>query len=223
MPDGWARRAERIQKMNKDKIRYYKEFTDDFEETADQDYKLPEDYRYIRRDFLSRFLSGLIYSLAIVFGGLYCRIFLHTKYKNRKAYKSVKGEGVFVYSNHTQPVGDVFLPALGAFPRRIYVVVSPANLKLPVLGRILPYLGALPLPATLGKMKEFTEAMRVRIEKEKKTVVIYPEAHVWKYYTGIRPFSEVSFKYPVKLNAPVFAQTVTYTKRRFGRKPRATI
>ncbi len=204
--------------MNKEKVRYYKEYTDDFEVAREQDMKLPEDYPYIR----NRFLSGVIYSLAIIFGFPFCKLFLHTRYKNRKAFKAVKGEGAFIYGNHTQPVGDVFLPALACFPRRIYTVVSPANLSIPVLGKILPFLGALPLASSLKGMKSFNGALEQRI-KEGKIATIYPEAHVWEYCTQIRPFSDASFKYPVKLDKPVFAMTVTYQKRKFARKPRTTV
>lgn len=53
--------------MKKSEIRYYGSFTDDFNTTADQDFKLPEDYRWVRGDIVSRALSALIYALAIVF------------------------------------------------------------------------------------------------------------------------------------------------------------
>lgn len=205
--------------MNKEKIRFYKEYTDDFEVAREQDLKLSDDYSYIR----NKLLSGLIYALAIIFGYPFCKLFLHTKYKNRKAFKAVKkGEGAFIYGNHTQPVGDVFLPALACFPRRIYTVVSPANLSIPVLGKILPFLGALPLASTIKGMKSFNSALEQRIN-EGRIVTIYPEAHVWEYCTQIRPYSDVSFKYPVKLHKPVFAMTVTYQKRKFGSKPRTTV
>ena len=54
-------------------------------------------------------------------------------------------------------------------------------------------------------------------------LVIYPEAHVWPYYTGIRPFPSVSFVYPVRENTPVYCMTTTYQQRRGGSKPRATV
>ena len=45
-------------------------------------------------------------------------------------------------------------------------------------------------------------------------VTIYPEAHIWPYYTGVRPFPDASFCYPVKFNAPTFAFFTAYTKPR---------
>ena len=204
------------------KTRYYRSFNDDFAESKNQNYKLPENYRWIRNDIISRFLSGFIYSLAFLISTFYCRIFLHVSFKNKEVFKGFKDTGIFLYGNHTQPVGDVFNPALGCDKKRIYTVVSPANSGIPVIGKILPYLGALPIPSAIKSMKKFNSAIEERI-KQKKCVVIYPEAHVWEYYTDIRPFPDTSFKYPVKLNVPSFCMTVTYKKRKYYKKPKTVI
>ena len=45
------------------------------------------------------------------------------------------------------------------------------------------------------------------------SITIFPEAHIWPYYTKIRPFKNVSFKYPIEYNTPVFCVTNTYQKR----------
>lgn len=199
------------------KVRYYSSFTDDFEESANQGYTLPEDYKWVRTDIWSKFLSGLIYGLAVIFGGAYCKFFLHMKVIGRKKLKGMKGD-FFIYANHTQPVGDVFIPALAVLPKRIFTVVSPANYGIPVIGKVLPYLGALPITDTLHGMKELNGAIEKRL-KGNHPVCIYPEAHVWEYYTGIRPFPETSFKFPVKYKKPVFAMTVTYKKSKVFKRP----
>ena len=199
------------------KTRYYASFADDFEQSADQNFKLPENYKWVRTDIVSKFLSGLIYGLAVIFGGAYCRFFLHMKVKGRKNLRGVKG-GFFIYGTHTQPIGDVFIPALCVLPKRIYTVVSTANYGIPVIGKLLPYLGALPIVNTLHGVKELNKAMEQRLNK-KHPIVIYPEAHVWEYYTGIRPFPDTSFKFPVKFDRPSFAMTVTYRKAKFFKRP----
>ncbi len=51
-------------------------------------------------------------------------------------------------------------------------------------------------------------------------IAIYPEAHIWPYYTKIRPFDEKSFRYPVDFDKPVFSFTNTYQKRKFSKKPK---
>ena len=202
----------------KNEVRRYKSFTDDFSETANQNFKLPPNYRWLRRDFLSRILSFLIYAAALIFSNVYCRIFLKVRFKNKKVLKESRKTGAFIYGNHTQPVGDVFNPALAVFPKRIYTIVSPANYGIPIIGKILPYLGALPTADTLSGLRKLKNAIEYRLEKG-NPIVIYPEAHVWEYYTKIRPFPDTSFSFPVKSGSPVFAMTVTYKKSKFFKKP----
>lgn len=203
--------------MKEPEVRYFSEYTDDFEVSANQDYHLPEDYRWVRTDLFSKALSGIIYGLAVVFGSAYCRFFLHMKVKDRKKLRGMKGD-FFIFVNHTQPVGDVFIPALAVLPKRIFTVVSPANYGIPVIGRILPYLGALPVSEELRGIKELNRAIEMRLSKN-HPIAIFPEAHVWEYYTDIRPFPDTSFKYPVKLNKPSFSLTVTYKKSKIFKRP----
>ena len=77
------------------------------------------------------------------------------------------------------------------------------------LGNIVEMLGAIPIPGNKEAMKNFLEVIEKRI-KDGNSVTIFPEAHIWPYYTKIRPFKTVSFKYPVQLNVPTFSVTNTY-------------
>ena len=201
-----------------DRIRYYSSFSDDFEFTRNQDMRLPDGYKRVRHDLPYRILSFLTYGTALALSWIYLVFFLHVRYKNRPRIRS----GAFIYCNHTQPVGDVFIPAYAAFPRRIYTVVSTANYAIPVIGKLLPYLGAIPTPSGIRDTADFTGALAERVN-EGCPVVIFPEAHVWEYCSFIRDFPETSFRYPVKLGAPVYALTTTYKPRRFGRKPKAEV
>ncbi len=198
-------------------IRYYDSFTDDFEQTANQNFKLADNYKWVRTDILSKALSGIIYGLAVIFGGLYCKCVLHLKVKGREKIKGLKGD-FFIYGNHTQPVGDVFIPALCVLPKRIFTVVSTANYGIPFIGKILPFLGALPIVDNFSGIKELNRAIEYRLDKN-HPIVIYPEAHVWEYYTDIRPFPDASFKFPVKFDKPSFAMTVTYKKSKLFKRP----
>ena len=146
--------------------------------------------------------------------------------KLRHGQRTVGGEvlkdfakkGYFLYGNHTQDIGDAFLPNTLNLPQHNYMIVHPNNVSMPILGKLTPSLGALPLPDNMEAMRNFTRAVERRI-REGHTVVIYPEAHIWPYYTEIRPFPDNSFSYPVKLSAPVFCFTNTY-KKRGRRSPR---
>jgi hypothetical protein len=68
---------------------------------------------------------------------------------------------------------------------------------MPYLGRVTPYMRGLPLPDDMAATRNFTSAIEKRID-EGAAVFIYPEAHIWPYYTGIRPFGDASFSYPIK-------------------------
>lgn len=152
----------------------------------------------------------------------YCKVFLHIKIENRSILKKYKDEGYFLYGNHTQVLGDVFIPAVVCNPKRIYTVASTANLGVPVIGRLLPFMGILPIPKNVSKTKNLLNAINKRIEGN-SAVVIYPEAHVWPYYTEIRPFANTAFKFPVNYNSLSFCMTTTYQKRKIGSKPKITI
>lgn len=201
--------------------RRYTSFDEDFEKTANQNFTLPQDYRYVRKNFGARALSALIYGAALAFSGVYCRLVLHMRVRGSSCLRGVDG-GFYIYGNHTQPFGDVFIPALCVFPRRIYTVVSPANYGIPVIGKLLPYLGALPLVPSLHGYRALLQAMKERLDAG-HPIVIYPEAHVWEYYTGIRPFPAAAFAYPVKFDKPAFAMTVTYQKSVLHRRPNMTV
>ena len=199
------------------KTYYYNTYNDDFIETEDPNYKLPENYIWVHNNIIYKICSNLLYFMAYIFGVIYCKSFLHVKVENREALKKYKKQGYFLYGNHTQPIGDVFMPAV-VTKRRIYAIANETNLKVKGIGPILPMLGILPIPEKLSKMKELIKAVNKRIE-EKNVVVIYPEAHVWPFFTKIRPFDNTPFKFPVDLKAPVFSMTTTYYKRKFGTKP----
>lgn len=204
------------------KINYYKTYSEDFVESKEQDYKLPEDYKWIHHNILYKIGSECLYIIAYIFSFFYCKFFLHIKIKNREILKSYKKQGYFLYGNHTLPLGDVFIPAQVCQKKRIYTIASSSNLRVAIIGRLLPMLGILPIPSSSKKMKEMINAIKQRIN-EKKCIVIYPEAHVWPYYTKIRPFSSTSFKFPIENNSISFCMTTTYQKRKFGDKPRITI
>ena len=204
------------------KTYYYKSFKDDVIKSKNQNYKLKKNYKWIKHSMWYSLYSSMIYFFAYIIGFFYCNCILHVKIKNKKILNNYKKQGYFLYGNHTQNIGDVFIPTYICRTKRIYTVVSQANLGIPVIGKILPALGALPIPDSLKNIKHFKVAILERI-KQNKCIVIYPEAHVWPYYTKIREFESTSFKYPAELNVPAFAMTTTYQKRKITKKPKITV
>lgn len=206
--------------MSKERVRYYESYDDDFYQVG-KEYKLDDDYEYINKKMLFRAFSAAVCFIAFIISSLWCRLFLRVRFVGAEKLRREKG-AFFLYGNHTQPIGDVFNPALACFPKRIYTVVSVANMHLPIIGRLLKPLGALPLPNTVTGLKKFTAAVRERYSQG-CPIVIYPEAHLWEYYTDIRPFGDAAFRYPASLDAKVYTATATYRKPRWGSKPRMTV
>jgi hypothetical protein len=142
----------------------------------------------------------------------------HHRIANRQVLQQVKGSGYYMYGNHTHFLADALIPTMVNCPTEVSVIVHPNNVSMPVLGRITPSLGALPLPDDGAAMKHFMQALQYHIDR-KECVHIYPEAHIWPYYTDIRPFTDTSFRYPVQQKVPVFCLTNTYQKRKSAKIP----
>lgn len=203
-------------------IQYYNDFSDDIVQTRNPDYRIPEDYVWIKKKTAYRLCSAMCYGMIWIIGLFYCKCRLHMHIKNKKVLSDCKDTGFFLYANHTQPLGDVVMPAYVAGKKRIYTIVSQENMGIPIIGKILPALGALPIPTNMKQMKRFLDAVKIRAT-EGNGVVIYPEAHVWPYYNKIRKFPGTSFRFPIENQLPAFAMTVTYQKRRLGKRPKVTV
>ena len=201
---------------------YYNDYSDDFIETKNQAKTIPEDYIFIKKNPFLRFAGFLLFFIFKIIARVYARFALHLKIvgkDNLKRYVKETEKGYYIYANHTLPYGDVYNPALYN-PVHPYYICDSSNLGIPILGPILPLVGALPIPTSIRGKKNLFDAISTRA-KQGKAIVIYPEAHVWPYYTGIRPFETTSFNFPVRDNLPIFTATSTFSKRK-GR-PRVTI
>lgn len=201
-------------------IYYRDELQDEFSTAQIEPRRIDGSYRYDRATGFSRLIRFFWYRMvAMPVAFCYLKLKFRHKIVGRKALKKAKKQGFFIYGNHTQIIGDALIPTFVRFPHDAYVIVHPNNVSMPYLGRVTPYMGALPLPDDMEATRNFVAIIEKRI-KQNKAIFIYPEAHIWPYYTGIRPFADTSFLYPVKYKTPVFCFTNTYQKRRFSKTPR---
>lgn len=200
-------------------IYYTDELNDDFSEAKVTSKVIDKNYKYLHKNIFWKLSYFFWYRIVATPLGF---IYLKTKFKHKiigkEKLKKCKS-GYFLYGNHTQEIGDAFIPSLVTYPKRTFVIVHPSNVSIPVLGRVTARMGALPLPDDIGATKNFIEAVETKI-KEKRCITIYPEAHIWPYYTKIRPFVANSFRYPAKLKTPVFCFTNTYQTKGKSKKVR---
>lgn len=195
------------------KTYYYHSFDEDLIKNPGQNYKLPANYNWLNDGKAHTILFRILYIIAKFIAHIYCFLFLHIQFVGRKNINKHKGKGCFVYANHTQTFGDVIIPLIAANKHRVAIIASPANLGIPIIGKLLPGLGAIPIPSNRKQMNEFLNTLKILIDRG-YCIFIYPEAHVWPYYTDIRPFSTSSFHYPIEFDTPVFCMTMTYQKQK---------
>lgn len=201
--------------MEKRKVIYYTdELNEEFSLAEITPKKIDENYVYCHDSLFKKITHFFWYRIiATPLAFLYTKLKFAHKAEGVKKLRPFKKNGYFIYGNHTQDIGDALIPNMLGVTQDKYVIVHPNNVSMPFLGRITPSLGAIPLPDNMKAYKNFIAAIERRI-KEGCAVVIYPEAHIWPYYTGIRQFTDASFSYPVKLGTPVFCFTNTYHERK---------
>ena len=213
-------KAELFQKdiPKEERVFYYESETDDPIKTEEQEKKqevrLPKDYEFIPKNPFVRLYSSVLFRIFKIFGRWYEKRYWQAKFYGREKLKEARGKGYVMYCNHTNPFHDVFGPAIAA-NRRIFTIISPVNLKVPGIGKFLPYFGGLPLGKSPEEKKAFHEAADKRL-RQGNCLVIYPEAHLWPYATKIRKFpaGDKSFVYATRNNLPIFTMTTTYHKRK---------
>ena len=202
-------------------IYYSDEQNDDFAATNGIKQKpIDKNYNYFRRDkFFVRLLSNFLYYIIakpIVY--LVLKIMFRFKIINRKKMKQRGKKGCFIYSNHTHYLPDAAFNSL-IHRGRNYIIVGSQVVNIKGLNNLVQDLGAIPLGDTIDAQLNFLRSISNKL-KNNASITIYPEAHIWPYYTKIRNFSNKSFRYPVNSNVPVFATTTCYSKRKHSIKPR---
>lgn len=206
--------------MKKEKVVYYDdEANDDFSGITRDKVVVDEKFKYINDFIVYKAMTFIVYQLVRVYAFFYSKAFFSLRIIGKKKLKKEKN-GYFIYANHTQIPGDAFFQNLVTFPKKSYVLVHPDNIALKGTKNLILMLGAIPLFTKLSGARGFNQAIEKRVKRN--PIVIYPEAHIWPYYTKIRSFNDVSFKYPLKLKKPIYSYTVTYQKRKY-RRPKITI
>lgn len=201
-------------------IYYTDELNDEFAGDTIAARKIGGGWVYVRNSPWKKFTRFFWYRLlAFPPAKLWMLLHFHHKIVNRRVFRQIGRTGFFMYGNHTHNLCDALIPTLISVPKDVFVIVHPNNVSMPVLGRLTPSLGAIPLPDDRASAKNFLACIGTRI-REGKCVTIYPEAHIWPYYTKIRPFTSASFRYPVQYGVPVVCFTNTYQRRGRSETPR---
>ena len=207
--------------MARKKVIYYSdEKNDDFARLGIKRKPLGKNFEYVHSSIVWNTCSFVVYRLIaqpLVY--IFVKVAHKQKFKNKKVLNKAKKTGAFIYANHTNMLLDAFVPNIVKMRRRGYILTGPDATSIPGLKNIVEMVGAIPLGTNLIENKEMIDCINLRLDN-KALVTIYPEAHIWPYYTGIRDFSSSSFGYPCYSNKPVFAMTNCYQKKLIGKRPK---
>ena len=204
----------------KEKVIYYKdEINDDFSGLDIHVKPLDENYQYMRTGRIFKLFEFLFYygvMIPVVY--MLQKVYCHQKFANRKVLKQAKKDGCFLVSNHTQVQSDSYIGPLATFPKKCFIISNPHVLSIRGLRLGMQAYGVIPLGSNLREKKDFLHCVETRLQKG-NAIIVYPEAHVWPYYTKIRSFDYQSFWYLSRQNKPMFVLTNCYQKRRFFKRP----
>ncbi|MBO5606290.1 MAG: 1-acyl-sn-glycerol-3-phosphate acyltransferase [Treponema sp.] len=201
-------------------IYYSDEINEDFANTGIKTIPLTPKFKYFHKSILWKIGEFIIFrGLAQPLVSLYTKIWFHQTFANKEVIEPFRHKGLYLYGNHTSVTADSFIPVYLHYAKKNYAIAGPDSMSIPCIRWLVEMVGVIPLPSTMSQTKDFQASVHDKI-KRNKSVSIFPEAHVWPYYTKIRNFPENSFRFPAQDGAPVFALTECYQKRRFGKRPR---
>ncbi|MCQ2742830.1 MAG: 1-acyl-sn-glycerol-3-phosphate acyltransferase [Bacilli bacterium] len=211
--------------MKKNREIYYSDLlNDDFAGTNIKQTKMSPNFKYVHKNPIWRFFSGMVfYVVAVPIIWVAC-LFLGIKVVGKKNLKSLRHKGFFLYGNHTQ-IADAFAPQVKVLaPKRGMIMANPDAISIRGIRGLVMMLGCIPVPNEAANKDAFKEAIKYFYAK-RRAIIVYPEKHIWPYYTRIRPFPDDSFIYPAELLSPVVAMCTTYRHNRLFKngKPKPVI
>ena len=205
------------------KIYFSDELNDDFYEF--EKIKRPElkpNYNYVHHNIFRRILDGFVYYvIAKPILGLVS--FLHgVRYKNKKNLRVLHGKGAFIYANHIG-LSDVYKFQSLVFWKKVNIIGYSDTTAIPIASLVVKAFGYLPIGMDATNLRGLRDGCEFLVKKRKEYVLIYPEAHIWPFYTKIRPFKNVSFVYPAESMSPVVPAVTVFRKVWYSKKPKQTI
>lgn len=201
-------------KTDKRIIYYGDEKNDDFLDTKTSlKVTVDANYRYLRSNiFFKCFSFALYYLLAIPVLTAISFLLHGTKVKNKRNLRKLKKTGYIVYCNHTH-YSDAWLGQVSICnPKKAYIIANKNAIQIPVVDVLTKCLGCLPVADTVMGLRNLNNAVSVLLKK-KKAIIVFPEAHVWPFYTGLRDFPVTSFRFASYNRVPAVPVATTYKKR----------
>jgi len=231
--------VDEMEKMFKDAVEYYTEYYKtlptipikphiDYPTSFDQHILeckhnknhtlIDKNYKYIRKNPFYNLGAGILRVLALLLLPFWTKPYTHYKIKGKENIKGLKKKGVIIVSNHVHSTDSpIIATRIFGWGRKVRIVTLSENIDIPIAGDLIKALGVLPLGDTLGGMKKFKQTID-KLLAQNKPVLFFPEAALWPYYRGIRPFHKGAFVFAVNDDVPILPIISTFITRKNGKQ-----
>lgn len=147
-----------------------------------------------------KLLFSLFTNCLAVLAYLVDTLFFGLRIEGRKRLRHLKG-GAITVMNHIHPM-DCTMVKLAVFPRRIYFTSLSRNLELPLVGWLIKFCGAIPLPTEPTRLISFLRRLKQSL-KRGDLVHFYPEGMLVRDHPCLRDFHPGAFLAAVDSGCPV--------------------
>ncbi len=216
--------SKRTKKIKEKKKKYYISETDDFIIINSKlNINIDENYKYLPKNWFVKSLYWIMYyCFAYPVLIIYTHLFAGTKTKGKKNLKQLKKQGYMIFSNHTHYSDAFNISVQSTFPKRTYIITNKDSISKRFIRFFTKAFGAIPVAETPTALKNMNIAIKKLLDK-KRVIIVYPEAHIWPYYTGVRTFPITSFKIAAANKVPVVPFATTFKKCWWKKRPRIII
>lgn len=189
------------------------------------EFHIGEDYDWLLDKGIKRVGVNIFRAIILLLLEIIDRVGFGLKIKGKENIKDIAG-GAVIVCNHVHPMDCTFV-ALTMGLKRTYFLTLESNFCIPVIGKIIRALLAVPVSENPLKLIKMFSNMNDALQKG-NFVAVFPEADLIPYERDIREFKDGAFHMAVKANVPIIPMTVTFRRpkglfRLFKRRPCAML
>ena len=184
--------------------------------------KVDKSENLLHRNILYKFLSFLLYIVAIIILPYLTLINYNIRVYGKRKLRKIKG-GAIITPTHNLALDCAITGAQICFPQKIpYIITMEKNLKIPIIGTIIKSLRGIGVPNSINAKREFLNTLNNLLEAN-NWIILYPEGNLISFKKELEPFKRGAFKMSCETNVPIIPVVYTYRKPKgifaFRKKP----
>ncbi len=176
------------------------------------DREITESYPFVSNNIFFKLWAAILRRCGIIFLGPYIKHKYRLKIIGKINTKTVKKQGVIVTINHVHDFDNLLVATRILKHRKCYFLTLKSNINMRGIGYILKLAGGIPIPTNIRAIMTFGKSVE-KLLKNKKAIMVCPEASLWPYYRGIRPFKKGAFYFAVKSEVPVLPVVILFRQK----------